>query len=559
MFHNHVTEGLNVKPNLKPGYQRLMLTAFLAGCLGLVSLVSTDVAQAQETAKPLKLTTSADHSKFQELKQFFASGPELTKVCISCHTEAAGQIHRTKHWKWEFLNPDTQQVLGKKTVVNNFCISIASNQASCTGCHVGYGWKDNNFDFKSEENVDCVVCHDTTGNYKKPAGLAGNVVTTDMEFPAGSGKILKAIDLSKIAQKVGKTSRDTCGGCHFNGGGGDGVKHGDLDTSMAAPDKELDVHMDASGLDFTCATCHKTSAHDVAGSRYAATGKDSKGAHLRGDPANGNPATCVSCHGNGPHKDNVQLNQHTAKLACQTCHIPAFARGGVPTKMVWDWSAAGKRDANGQHIVIKDEKGHITYESRKGQFTLAENVKPEYAWFNGKVNYTLVSDKIEKTAAPTHINKLDGSPTDGKSMIWPLKVMRGTQPFDPINKTLITPHTAGNDDTGYWKNLDWAKAIPVGMKDSGAPYSGQYDFVTTEMAWPLNHMVAPKEKALGCVDCHAKEGRLAGLPGIYLPGSHSMPLVDKFGWGLALLTLIGVTGHGALRLVSRRKVSGGTT
>jgi hypothetical protein len=25
------------------------------------------------------------------------------------------------------------------------------------------------FDFKSEENVDCVVCHDTTGNYKKPA------------------------------------------------------------------------------------------------------------------------------------------------------------------------------------------------------------------------------------------------------------------------------------------------------------------------------------------------------------------------------------------------------
>ena len=69
---------------------------------------------------------------------------------------------------------------------------------------------------------------------------------------------------------VSMTKRDTCGGCHFNGGGGDGVKHGDLDTSMAAPDFELDVHMDASGLDFTCATCHKTSAHDVAGSRYAA-------------------------------------------------------------------------------------------------------------------------------------------------------------------------------------------------------------------------------------------------------------------------------------------------
>jgi hypothetical protein len=27
--------------------------------------------------------------------------------------------------------------------------------------------------------------------------------------------------------------------------------------------------------------------------------------------------------------------------------------------------------------------------------------------------------------------------------------------------TLITPHTAGNDDTGYWKNLEWNKAIAV--------------------------------------------------------------------------------------------------
>jgi hypothetical protein len=72
---------------------------------------------------------------------------------------------------------------------------------------------------------------------KTSSGLAGNVVTKDTEFPPGSGKILKAIDLSKIAQKVGKSSRDTCGACHFNGGGGDGVKHGDMDSSLAAPEK----------------------------------------------------------------------------------------------------------------------------------------------------------------------------------------------------------------------------------------------------------------------------------------------------------------------------------
>ena len=206
----------------------------------------------------------------------------------------------------------------------------------------------------------------------------------------------------------------------------------------------------------------------------------------------------------------------------------------------------------------KDAQGRITYESRKGDFTLAENVRPEYAWFNGQVNYTLLSDKIEKSDVRTRINTLGGSPTDGKSMIWPVKRFGGKQPYDTENKTLITPHTAGNDDTGFWKNLAWDKAIEVGMNDSGAPYSGKFDFIQTEMSWPITHMVAPKEKALGCVECHARNGRLAGIQGVYLPGRDANALVDCAGWGLALLTLLGVAGHGALRLVSRRKTSGET-
>ena len=523
--------------------------AWLASCLGLTAF---GIAQAEE-AKPVNLKTTADHSKFKELQREFKSGPELTKACLSCHTEAAGQIHRTKHWKWEYKNPATNQLLGKKNVVNNFCISIASNEAACNSCHVGYGWKDASFDFKSEENVDCVVCHDTTGNYRKPSGLAGNVVTQDMEFPPGSGKIVKGIDLASIAQKVGKSSRDTCGACHFNGGGGDGVKHGDMDSSLAAPEKAVDVHMDASGLDFTCATCHKTSSHDVAGSRYTPTAKDAKGAHMRGASNDGNPATCVSCHGNGPHKKEAVLNRHTAKLACQTCHIPEFARGGIATKMSWDWSTAGQRDANGRHIEKKDAKGRLIYESRKGDFVLAENVKPTYVWFNGQVNYTLLTDKIDATQPVTRINTLGGSPNDGKSMIWPIKRFGGKQPYDTVNKTLITPHTAGNDDTGYWKNLEWNKAIEAGMKVSGTPYSGKFDFIKTQMDWPITHMVAPKDKALACAECHTPGGRLEGLDGIYMPGASANPLVNKLGWGLVLLTLLGVTGHGLMRVVSRGK------
>ena len=76
---------------------------------------------------PVKLNTTADHTKFKELQQQFKSGPEVTKACLSCHTEAAKQVHRTKHWTWEFMNPENKQRLGKKNVINNFCISIPSN------------------------------------------------------------------------------------------------------------------------------------------------------------------------------------------------------------------------------------------------------------------------------------------------------------------------------------------------------------------------------------------------------------------------------------------------
>lgn len=508
---------------------------------------------AADGAASFKLNTTADHGKFDQLKGPFESGPAVTKACLACHTEAAKQVHRTKHWTWEFLNPGNQQRLGKKNVLNNFCISISQNYPFCTSCHVGYGWKDKDFDFTVETNVDCLVCHDTTGAYKKLPGMSGHPAYKPIETPPGSGKLAQPPDLAKIAQKIGKTSRDTCGACHFFGGGGDGVKHGDMDSSLAAPDRDLDVHMDATGLDFTCGTCHATSSHDVPGSRYTPTATERRGAFIRGKDEKSNPATCQACHGNTPHKKQVRLNTHAEKLACQTCHVPALARGGVPTKMSWDWSTAGRKGPDGKHMLLKDAKGQVVYDTRKGDFILAENVKPEYLWFNGNLRYTLLSDKIDPQAQPVPINRIEGSPGDGRSMIWPMKVMRGKQPFDPVNKTLVMPHTAGNDDIGYWKNLEWEKAIADGMQNMEAPFSGKVDFVSTEMFWPVTHMVAPKDKAVGCVECHASASRLAGLPGIYMPAHSAKGWLDVIGWLLAAATLAGMLIHGVLRIVTNRK------
>lgn len=525
---------------------RMLLTA----AAGLVLLYATAGHANDVPAKLLKST--ADHTKFKELQKPFASGPEVTRACLSCHTEASKQLHQTQHWKWEYLNPESKQRLGKKNVINNFCTSVQSNYKSCASCHIGYGMTDDKFDFTAEDKVDCLVCHDSTGRYKKPSGFAGNPVTKDTEFPPGSGKIVRGIDLSLIAQKVSKTRRETCGTCHFYGGGGDAVKHGDLDSSLDAPEKSLDVHMDAEGNNFTCATCHMTQGHQVPGSRYAPTAQDSKEATIRGRHDRQNPTTCQACHGQAPHKKEAKLNDHTNIVACQTCHIPAFARGDMPTKMSWDWSTAGKRDAKGKPLVVSNDDGHVTYNGIKGDFVLEENVKPEYVWFNGSVNYTLIEDKIEKANEPIYINKFEGSASDGKSMIWPIKLFRGKQPYDPINKSLVITHLAGQDDTAFWTNLNWEKAVAAGMATGNKPFSGKVDFIETRSMWPITHMVAPKEKALHCNDCHAKGGRLDKIDGIYIPGRDHNAIVELLGWLACGGALAGVLLHGAIRVMRRK-------
>ncbi len=505
---------------IKAVYQHFTLLLMVASISGFDAI-----------AEPATADKNSDHNTMKELKVAFKTGPEVTKACLGCHKDAARQIQRTKHWTWEYLNPSSGQRLGKRYVINNFCVAAASNYAACTSCHVGYGWKDENFDFSSQENVDCLVCHDTTGEYIKPSGLAGHPAYKTMEIPPGSGHFVKPVDLRRIAQKVGKTSRDTCGTCHFYGGGGDGVKHGDMDSSLAAPGRHLDVHMDATGADFTCAKCHMTTGHEVPGSRYSPTAIDKDDSHVPGkvdnyNPGswdNTNPGTCQACHGNEPHATEVAvLNKHGGKLSCQVCHIPAMARGGVATKMTWDWSTAGKMGQDGNPMQTMDAKGRVIYDSKKGNFTLGENVAPEYVWFNGQVKYTLLGDKVDKTSGITPINRFEGSPNDGKSVIWPVKVFRGVQPYDPVNKTLVIPHTTGVDDASYWKNFNWEKAISAGMATVGAPFSGKVDFVRTEMTWPINHMVAPKEDSLACKECHTKGGigRMKGLQGLQLVPDH---------------------------------------
>ncbi|HBH36294.1 MAG TPA: cytochrome C, partial [Gammaproteobacteria bacterium] len=320
-----------------------------------------------------------------------------------------------------------------------------------------------------------------------------------------------------------------------------------------------DIHMDAGGLDFSCVTCHVGEGHEWAGSRYQMTVNDKVGTGKPGMPRE--VASCESCHGSKPHDivsiTGNKLNSHTSKVACETCHIPAIAKGGVATEVEWDWRTMGKlKDGEGfklKEYTQGDGKHRATYKSIKGDFKYTENLEPVYAWFDGVMHYTTIDTKFDPAIGPVDINSFSGSADDPDSRIYPFKRMKTFQPYDKGNNTLVYMELWGDTDSALWGNYDFAKSIKAGMEKFNLPYSGEWGFVETHSYWPINHMVAPKESALACNECHSGEGRLKHIDGVYMPATGKNRWLDIIGLLIILGTLAGVLGHAAIRGIATKR------
>jgi octaheme c-type cytochrome (tetrathionate reductase family) len=462
---------------------------WIAGLVFLLIIVSVPVwyftrdaesAEYQDVDRPWDaMPRRPAHVDHKDLFQGpFETGQQVTEACLECHEEAAGQVMHTAHWRWQsdpvmVEGRDEPVATGKKNTINNFCIGIQGNWASCTACHAGYGWEDDTFDFENASNIDCLACHDGSGAYvKSKKGLPAD-----------------GVDLLAAAKSVGVPTRENCGGCHFRGGGGNAVKHGDLDESLFYPSEDIDVHM--GRFDFKCVDCHQTENH-VIGGRSISVSVD-----------NENQIACIDCHKPRLHADS-RINAHTDTLACQTCHIPEVAVKQA-TKTHWDWASAGDEE--------REEDPHH-YLKIKGSFVYQKNLRPEYYWYNGLAGRYLLGDPLEADGE-TALNPPKGDIRDPDARIWPFKVHRATQPFDAEYNHLLQPVTSG--EGGFWKEFDWGRALELGSEITGVPFSGSYGFTDTTMFWPQTHMVAPKEHALQCQACHAEDGRMdwqaLGYPG----------------------------------------------
>ena len=398
----------------------------------------------------------------------YETGLEVTAACLDCHEDAADQVMHTTHWTWEsepvmLPGRDEPVTIGKANQINNFCIGTQGNEVGCSRCHTGYGMEDDTFfETATEENVDCLVCHADTGLYTKGA----------------AGRPVEGVDLTAAAQSVNYPTRNNCGSCHFNGGGGNGVKHGDLDETLYFPSEEIDVHM--GRYDFQCTDCHQTEDHNIKGQAISVS--------VNSD----NQAACTDCHTNDLH-DDERINAHTETVACQTCHIPQGAVRDA-TKMHWDWSTAGQDIPEDAHEYLKI----------KGSFVYEQGFMPNYLWYNGTADRYLLGDTMDPNQS-TPINLPLGDISEENAKLWPFKIHYAVQIYDAQNNILLQPKTVG--EGGYWSEFDWDLAARLGSEATGLDYSGEYGFAPTEMYWTLSHMVAPKENALQCNDCHGDNGR----------------------------------------------------
>jgi octaheme c-type cytochrome (tetrathionate reductase family) len=407
----------------------------------------------------------------------FAARPgprDVTGTCLSCHPKTGQDILTTAHWTWKGSAPpvkgyEHRSDVGLTLLVNNTCLAVGAKAQPCASCHIGYGWENEKFDFANPNNIDCLVCHDTTGTYTKGPGPGG--------LPDPS------LDLAAIARKVGRPSRQTCGSCHFASSGSLYTKQGDLESALANPSPDDDMHMGA--LKMRCQDCHQTVGHHIAGTSMAS-------ATLEGR------ARCEKCHGQTPHGVagvlSRHLDDHVRAVACETCHIPSIARSS-PTLLRRDYSTAGA-----DRPVGADRYGMPQFDKRFGSLTWGKDLAPTYLWFDGTRKASLAGDTIDPSA-PVVLNAPVGEKRNPAARIFPFQLHAAVQPYDTVNKVLALPKLVD----GYWTDFDWSKAIAAGMKQANVPYSGTFGFVETRMYSAVNHQVVAAKKALGCADCHAAE------------------------------------------------------
>ncbi|MCF8055054.1 MAG: hypothetical protein K9K37_00250 [Desulfocapsa sp.] len=409
-------------------------------------------------------------------------------ACLGCHDNgpAGGQYgaaFNSVHYKWvgvgeDMTNePNTDQ--GKLTnAMNTYCINILGDWGVCGTCHAGRGVKPGNGDDVS--NVDCLMCH--------------NEEYTLARTRLGDGSMGPLNPTASMYNKPAAPTRTNCLKCHAFGGGGNGIKRGDIANELITnTDPDYDVHMNNAGANLQCVDCHSFNGmHKVSG----------KGSDLRPTDFE-SEVSCESCHNNKPSGDGWshalagvrgEPDRHMAKVACQACHIPTYGKTHTETHRIWTKHIDGS-DANCS--AAAPCPGHPYHDSN------TEPLVPTYKFWNRLSDNYLLGDVAQinpDTGNTLQTSVPQGDITEGNGKLYPFKYKTSEAPISTDGKIIAV------DTWEYLKvSGDITTSVNQGVANMRAAgiTVGDFDHWGTSDTYQLiTHGITRASTIAGCVQCH---------------------------------------------------------
>ena len=474
------------------GLQGLQLSPFDLP-LGLIAVAAADSQDDQEA-----------HASIMEY-----TGPE---TCISCHEVEALEVHGSVHYQQTGMTPNVTNISGmagkSEGAFNTYCGSIRTSPFfTCAGCHVGNGLPPEPEETAEQlNNIDCLMCHQddyarvgappfeditVVGSDGQPTTIQIPVPETFRFIPDESNM---TVSILEAARTVHPTTRKTCLRCHAGASGSDGGKRGDISFVNVDPPLSSDIHMSSHGEDLTCSDCHSAKNHRFKG----------RGLDIRPNDVAGR-FTCAECHSDEPHDDYSatkakSMDRHATKVACQTCHIPEFAKD-ISTELVRDWT-----HTHFSETACGGRGGWVPGEER------AMNVVPTYRWFDGTSSvYVLGQIPSDNEDGEKAFGVPHGTVNSGDAKIYPMKEHRSVSAQHDATGLMI-PHSTFT----FFTQNSFDEAIRVGMEQEGL--EGSYTLADVHTYQTINHGVEDEDNALSCNDCHGSGSR--------------MDLKDELGYGL---------------------------
>jgi hypothetical protein len=406
-------------------------------------------------------------------------------TCLPCHETQARALHGAAHYQWQGPAPymtGGPPLQGKiSSSLNSYCINILGNWVTCSNCHVGLGQPPLPDATPAQlQNIDCLVCHQA--GYKRVK--IGGVFVPDLQN--------MTLTMDEAARTVHSPVRLNCIQCHGKGGGGDNYKRGDIAVAHGnTTDRNFDVHMATTGGNLACQACHTVSNHHIAG----------RGADLRSTDLDV-AVTCSSsqCHPNktsAAGHQTAEVNRHVARVACQTCHIPVYAKNAADTAAT---------EATEVHRTWL-EPHQIPTGAFHPLSVLANDVKPVYRFWNKyNTNYNLYDPAYLDPGTgryPTSrpVGRINDRTTASK--LYPFKYKTAVQPLASSRGQLIAL------DTGvYFASGNVPAAVQAGLVNMGYTAADPYEFTETDTFQLITHEVSPAAQVLNCSSCHGTKNQM---------------------------------------------------